>query len=135
MFYTCQDQVTSFATYVDPVDGSYFDPFYDVGEGDMQWLGKELQKTNWEESGTIALMVFGYLILAVVGFFVFPPFMICIVLTEGNLNECSLGVWGNGYAKDSSKFSMEGYSAPPDDSSVNSGAQDYTPDTAVANVL
>ena len=100
IFLTCQDQVISYESYTDPVTGDYFDPFYDVGNGTFTDIGKQLQKVDWEEAGTIALIIGAYLALALAGFFVFPPFAICLVLTEGNLNDCSLGVWGNGYAAD-----------------------------------
>ena len=98
IFYTCQDQVVSYEEYTDPETGDYYDPFYDVGNGTFTDIGKELQKVDWKEAGTITLIIVAYLALAAAGFFVFPPFAICLVLTEGNLNDCSLGVWGNGYA-------------------------------------
>jgi hypothetical protein len=63
-----------------------------------------------------------YVVLAAAGFFVFPPFAICLVLTEGNLDECSLGVWGNGYAEDQTKFSTEAAAVAPDATAENSNA-------------
>jgi hypothetical protein len=48
--------------------------------------------------------------------------MICLVLTEGNLNDCSIGIWGNGYAEDQSKFSIEAEALAPTNTSENSNA-------------
>ena len=122
VFYTCQDQVVTYEDYTDPETGAYYDPFYDVGNGTFSDIGKQLQKVNWKEAGTIALIIVAYLALALAGFFVFPPFAICLVLTEGNLNDCSLGVWGNGYAADQTKFDITAEEAPPNDTAANSDA-------------
>jgi len=132
IFYTCQDQVVSYESYTDPVTGDYFDPFYDVGNGTFSDIGKELQKVDWEEAGTIALIIIAYLALAAAGFFVFPPFAICLVLTEGNLNDCSLGVWGNGYAEDQTKFDITAEEQAPDNTTENSGAETFVVDNSAA---
>ena len=139
LFYTCQYQIVSYESYVDPDTGTYFDPFYDVGNGTFTDIGKELQKVDWEEAGTIAVIIIAYVALAIAGFFVFPPFAICLVLTEGNLNDCSLGVWGNGYAADQTKFSTEAAPVDPTTTSTtaateNASAETFTVDTAAATV-
>uniref|UniRef100_A0A7S3IGE2 Uncharacterized protein n=1 Tax=Strombidium inclinatum TaxID=197538 RepID=A0A7S3IGE2_9SPIT len=41
-----------------------------------------------------------YVGLSFVGAMLFPPFLICLYMTEGNLNTCSIGLWGNGYKDD-----------------------------------
>ena len=132
VFYTCQDQVVTYTEYINPDTGAYFDPFYDVGNGTFSNIGEQFQQVNWEEAGTIALIVLGYVALAVAGFFVFPPFAICLVLTEGNLNDCSMGIWGNGYATDQTKFETSAEAAAPTDTSANNSAETYTVDTAAA---
>jgi hypothetical protein len=38
-----------------------------------------------------------YLGLSVLGVLLMPPFGICIYLTEGDLDTCSLGIWNNDY--------------------------------------
>lgn len=87
---------------------------------------------DWEEAGTIALIIVAYLALAAAGFFVFPPFAICLVLTEGNLNDCSLGVWGNGYAADQTKFDITAEEQAPDGSAENAGAATFVVDSSAA---
>ena len=42
-------------------------------------------------------MLWNSLFLAAMGAFLFPPFVICLFATSGDLNTCSLGIWGNGY--------------------------------------
>jgi len=133
IFYTCQDQIVTYADYTDPTTGDYYDPFYDVGNGTFTDIGKSLQKVDWEETGTIALIIFAYVLLAGAGFFVFPPFAICLVLTEGNLNDCSLGVWGNAYSEDTEKFDTEAEEQAPNDTADNAGATTFTVDTAAAS--
>ena len=96
-----------------------------------------LQETDWKEAGTIALITVGYVFLSIAGFFVFPPFMICLILTEGNLNDCSLGIWGNAYAADDTKFSIIAEPVEPTNTTENSTAETetFTVDTAGASVV
>ena len=90
--------------YVDPNTGSYRDPYYDSGTGPMQGIGEMFSTINWEEVFGWVILIGAYLIISVIGAFAFPPAMICLWLSDGNLNTCSMGIWGNGYAQDQSKF-------------------------------
>mmetsp|Transcript_34591 Transcript_34591/g.52922 ORF Transcript_34591/g.52922 Transcript_34591/m.52922 type:complete len:101 (-) Transcript_34591:31-333(-) len=40
------------------------------------------------------------MVISIAGIFLFPPFLICLIMEEGDLDTCSLGIWGNAY-KDS----------------------------------
>ena len=46
-----------------------------------------------------SMMGFLYLGLMALGFFVFPPFIICLAITGGALNTCSFNIW-NGASQD-----------------------------------
>lgn len=88
--------------YIDE-DGQYFDPYYDSGDGAFSFLGEAFASTNWESVGPYVLLAALYLGVSIAGFFVFPPFMICLFATEGDVEECSWGVWANGYKDESSR--------------------------------
>lgn len=90
--------------YVDPNTGQYRDPYYDYGEGVLSGVGEMFAQVNWEEVVGYLLIAVGYIVLSLAGAFAFPPALICLWITNGNLNTCSMGVWGNGYAADQSKF-------------------------------
>ena len=73
-------------------DGNYNDPYYNSGD-DWAWLST----IDWEIVGTWAVLIFMYVALSFIGPWVWPPFIICLWLADGDLEECSLGVWTNGY--------------------------------------
>ena len=61
------------------------------------WIGEWFATVDWQGVATYIFLAWCYFALSVIGIFAFPPFFICIYMTEGNLDSCSLGIWGNGY--------------------------------------
>ena len=41
----------------------------------------------------VGLFIVGYLLIAIVGIFAFPPIVICLAMESGDLNKCSLGIF------------------------------------------
>lgn len=64
----------------------------------MEGVGQMFATIDWNEVGGYMLIIGAYLFVAIAGMAIFPPFIICLVVTEGNLNICSAGIWGNGYS-------------------------------------
>ena len=44
-----------------------------------------------------ALLLIGYGLLSLAGAFLYPPLLICFLVTDGDLEACSLGLWDNSY--------------------------------------
>ena len=42
-------------------------------------------------------IVLAVVLTSILGAVIFPPFVICLYLTDGDLNECSWGLWSNWY--------------------------------------
>jgi hypothetical protein len=79
-------------------DGKYYDPYYSTGsDGSATFIGEFLATVDWQLVGVWALVAWIYVALSFVGPWVFPPFAICIYQTGGDLETCSLGIWGNDY--------------------------------------
>ena len=78
--------------------GTYEDPYYNTGNGGLlTFSGTFYATVNFEELIPYILIFMGYGFLATMGPWLFPPFIICLFATSGDLNECSLGSWGNAY--------------------------------------
>lgn len=45
-------------------------------------------------------LVMVYLLTSFLGVFLFPPMISCLMLTYGDLETCSLGMWSNEYQED-----------------------------------
>ena len=78
-------------------DGSYYDPYYNSGEGTFTFVGSFAATVNFEELIPWMAIIWGYVFLSCMGPFLFPPFAICLFAENGDLNMCSLGIWGTGY--------------------------------------
>ena len=74
-------------------EGNYNDPYYNYGSEFSAWLSS----VDWELVGTWAIIIFAYFALSMIGPWVWPPAIICLWLTSGDLETCSLGIWSNGY--------------------------------------
>ena len=64
-----------------------------------KWIGELFASIDWEAVAVYIFLAWVYFALSLIGIFAFPPFAICIFMTEGNLDSCSLGIWGNGYTE------------------------------------
>ena len=78
-------------------DGTYYNPYYDWGNGAMSAIGQAMATINWNEVTGWAIIVIAYIFLSGLSVWVWNPFMICIFATQGDLKNCSLGIWGNAY--------------------------------------
>ena len=58
---------------------------------------------DWELVFVWAAIIGVYLAMAMVGVWVFPPMVICLFSTSGDLDICSLGIWNNGYSDEEDK--------------------------------
>lgn len=103
MFYVCSDQLNDYDNYYD-ADGNYYDPYYDSGEGSFGWVGEIFRTIQWSDAWIVLAIIALYVILMGAGFIFFAPMMLCLIFSSGDLNECSLGIWGNGYTENPSKF-------------------------------
>jgi len=65
----------------------------------MSWIGEWFAGIDWATVGAWAGLAWVYFGLSCVGPFFFPPFAICVYMTDGDLNTCSLGIWGNEYSE------------------------------------
>ena len=74
-------------------EGNYDDPYYNSGNG----LGEWLATVDWELVLVWLFIIWLYLALSMVGPWVWPPIIICLFATEGDLETCSLGIFSNGY--------------------------------------
>ena len=52
---------------------------------------------DWETVGVWVGIILAYVILSFLGLILFPPMVICLFLTEGDLDTCSFGIWNTGY--------------------------------------
>ena len=102
----------------------------------MSGLGHLFQKIDWGEAGIIAAISFGYAVLAFIGFFIFPPLLMCLIVSDGNLNDCTFGIWGNGYSLDQSKFNSPNLviETKPDETAANSSVTTYVVNTAAGSI-
>ena len=97
----CEEVIFEKPNYKDPDTGDFKDPYYDSGEGALQEVGESMSTVNWDEDVlSWVLLGAGYIFLSLIGAFVFPPELICLWITNGDLNTCTFGIWGNGYAHD-----------------------------------
>jgi len=77
--------------------GTYYNPYYAYGEGAFSAIGQWFASVDWAAVGVWVVIIMIYIALSLIGPWVFPPALICLWLTEGNLETCSLGIWSNGY--------------------------------------
>ena len=77
--------------YYDDED-NYYDPYYNNG-GNGEWLAT----VDWELVAVWGIIIFVYLAISTIGMWVFPPMVICLLSTDGDLETCSMGIWNNGY--------------------------------------
>mmetsp|Transcript_19760 Transcript_19760/g.30485 ORF Transcript_19760/g.30485 Transcript_19760/m.30485 type:complete len:107 (+) Transcript_19760:364-684(+) len=82
---------------------TYENPYYNVGDGALSSIGQWLATLDWTSILFWSLVTLAYMILSAVGLFLFAPFISCLWMTEGDLNTCSVGIWGNAY-KDSTSL-------------------------------
>lgn len=94
------DESSDFADYYYSQTWEDETGYYDSGEGSLSWMGDEFANMDQESTETYLLYALGYLALSVVGLIAFPPMVICFYMTDGDLNTCSLGIWGNSYQSD-----------------------------------
>ena len=85
-------------------DGKYFDPYYSVGYDKwLTWIGELFQQTPFEEGWIWIFIVPTYPIVMITSYIWYPILMGCLILTSGDVNECSGGVWGNAFKNNNSK--------------------------------
>jgi len=77
--------------------GNYINPCYHHGQGALESIGEYLATVNWESVRAYLAMAWLYVALSFMGPWLFPPAAICLFLTNGNLDTCSLGIWSNDY--------------------------------------
>jgi hypothetical protein len=94
---TCDEIDTTYVDYYQGGEDYYYDYSYSTGTGAAQWIGEFLAAVNWDAVGTYLALAWLYVALTCIGPFVFPPFVLCIYMTDGDLDTCSMGVWGNDY--------------------------------------
>jgi len=78
-------------------NGDYYDPYYSYGEGAFSAIGEWFAYVNWDAVMVWVFIIMVYAALSLVGPWVFPPALICLWFTEGNIETCSFGIWSNGY--------------------------------------
>ena len=44
-----------------------------------------------------------YMFVSAIGMAIFPPMIICLLTTDGDLETCSFGIWNNGYKEPEEK--------------------------------
>ena len=96
----CEDIIrdTPSETWVDE-NGDYYNPYYESGSGIFSFIGKQFAKVNWDAVIVWFIIAWAYLALTAVGPFAFPVMLLCLFISDGNLDTCSLGIWGNGYTE------------------------------------
>jgi hypothetical protein len=76
-------------------------------------LGYILTNIDWFVVLLWFFFLGGFILLSLLGLVAFPPFAICIFMTEGNLKFCSLGIWDNSY-KETYDYYYSSYSYGPE---------------------
>ena len=79
-------------------DENYYDPYYNNGSN-----GEWLANVDWELVAVWGIIVFVYVAISTIGMLVFPPLVICLLTTDGDLETCSFGIWNNGYKEPEEK--------------------------------
>ena len=96
--YMCRDMAYTLGHgHFEDEEENFYDPWYSYGHGALTELGEYFSTVDWEEIGVKVLFVWSYIGFSFIGPWVFPPMLICLWTTEGNLDYCSFGVWGNDY--------------------------------------
>ena len=80
-------------------EGNYYDPYYNYSNAFGEWLAT----VDWELVFVWGVILAVYLGLSMIGPWLFPPMLICLLSTEGDLETCSLGIWSNGYKEPETK--------------------------------
>ena len=105
--YTCDDYGNCWEEYY------YFDSYnkdnnsYNTGDGMLTFLGDYFGNMDMKDPANLLIVALAYIWLAFGGLILFPPMAICLYLSDGNLDLCSVGVWSNDY-KAHEQYSSEG---------------------------